>query len=265
MAPLMVTKPEPNSDFFPRLDLGAEQARFLRREAHSFSLLPVERWDLAAALGERRVGFINDPRPVLTHNRFVSQGIGAQLRSGEFVPGSTAARRRIQVARMREQRLELEWSTGGAPVDWQLWFAEAMAVERDRHQGSMGVVDSAFYAGMERFMTTAGAPTAALSALRFQRAASTYNWADAAREVDLLIAERDRGTAWVQPAFFFDAAVIARLRSGDVAGARAAYARLANSSGRGPDDLRSLLLDAHVTAAERALNKGRPVAEKDKR
>jgi hypothetical protein len=51
-----------------------------------------------------------------------------------------------------------------------------------------------------------------------------------------------------------------------VAGARAAFARLANSSGRGPDDLRSLLLDAHVTAAERALNKGRPAAaEKDKR
>ena len=266
MAPLMAIEPEPNSDFYPRLDLGAEQARFLRREALSFSALPVERFDLAAALGERRIGFIQDPLPVLTHNRLVAQGIGAQLRRREFIVGSVTAQRRIQVARLREQRLELEWSAERAPVDWQLWFAEAMAVERDRHQGSMGVVDSAWYASMERFMTTADAPTGALAALRFQRAAFTYNWAGAAREVDLLIAERDRGTAWVQPALFLDAAVISRLRSGDVAGARAAYARLANASGRGPDDLRSLLLDAHVTAAERALNKGRPAAtEKDKR
>ncbi len=266
MAPLMAIKPEPNSDFYPRLDLGAEQARFLRREAYAFSSLPVERWDLAAALGERRIGFINDPRPVLTHNRFVSQGIGAQLRNGNYVSDSATARRRIQVARLREQRLELEWAAGRAPVDWQLWFAEAMAVERDRHQGSMGVVDSAWYASMERFMTKAQAPAGAISALRFQRAASTYNWSGAAREVDLLIAERDRGTAWVQPGFFLDAAVISRLRSGDVAGARATFARLSNASGRGPDDLRSLLLEAHVTAAERALTKGRPAAaEKDKR
>ena len=266
MGPLMAIKPEPNSDFYPRLDLGAEQARFLRREAYAFSSLPVERWDLAAALGERRVGFIDDPRPVLTHNRFISQGVGAQLRTGNFVADSAAARRRIMVARLRANRLQLEWAAGRAPVDWQLWFAEAMAVERDRHQGSMGVVDSSWYASMERFMTTAKAPAGALAALRFQRAASTYNWSAAAREIDLLIAERDAGTAWVQPGFFFDAAVIARLRSGDIAGARAAYARLSNSSGRGPDDLRSLLLDAHVTAAEQALNKGRPAAaEKDKR
>lgn len=266
MAPLMAVKPEPNSDFYPRLDLGAEMARFLRREAYAFSLLPVERWDLAAALGERQIGFIEDPRPVLTQNRFVSQGVGAQLRNGDFVGDSGAARRRVQVARLRQQRLELEWAAGLPPVDWPLWFAEAMAVERDRHQGTMGVVDSAWYASMERYLTAARAPVGALSALRFQRAASTYNWAEAAREVDLLIAQRDVGATWIQPGFFLDAAVLARLRSGDVAGARAAFARLSNASGRGPDDLRSLLLEAHVTAAARALNKGRPAAvEKDKR
>ena len=99
IAPLMALSPEPNSDFYPRLDLGAELARFLRREAFGFSSLPVERWDLAAALGERRIGWLNDPRPVLTHNRFISQGLSTQLRTQRYVADSGNSRRRTAVAR----------------------------------------------------------------------------------------------------------------------------------------------------------------------
>lgn len=265
-APLMARNPRPNSDFFPRLDLGAERARFLRREAMALSALPVERWDLAAALGERRIGFIGDPYPALAHNRLVSQGVGTLMRSTTAVPDSGAVYRRTQIAKLRRFRLGLEMAAARAPVDWQIWWADVMVTERDLHQGTMGIVDSAFYAALERYLTSVGAPAGPKAALRFQRAASTYDWAGAAREVDFLLEERGRGANWVQPGFLLDAAVLARLRSGDVSGARATFARLALSSGRRPEDLRTLLLDSHVLAAEQALKKGRPAAaENEKR
>lgn len=265
LAPLMARNPPPNSDFFPRLDLGAERARFLQREATAFSVLPVERWDLAAALGERRIGFIQDPSPALTHNRLVSQGVGIQMRSTAEAPDSGAVPRRTQIAKLRRFRLELEMATARPPIDWQIWWADAMVTERDLHQGTMGIVDTAFYSAVEEYLTSVDAPAGPLAALRFQRAASTYDWTGAAREVEFLLEERSRGATWVHPGFLLDAAVLARLRSGDVIGARAAFVRLAASSGRPLDDLRTLLLDSHVMAAEQSLQKDRPAAGKDKR
>lgn len=249
-----------NSDFYPRLDLGAERARFLGREARGLSILPVERFDMAAALAGRRIPPLNDPAPALTHNRFVAQQIAARLSADATDVDTTATTRRLQVARLRAQRLRLEWAGGQAPVDWQLWLAEALAVERDYHQGSMGVINAPWYDAMERYMRVANAPEGARSALRFLRAAASYDWAAAAREVPAQIAERDRGIAWLPPGLFLDAAVIARLKTGDLQGARAALGRLSTSSGRAQDDLRTLLLEAHVAAAERAREKGGPAA-----
>jgi hypothetical protein len=266
LAPLMARNPPPNSDFFPRLDLGAERARFLQRQATAFSVLPVERWDLAAALGERRIGFIEDPFPALAHGRIVSQGVGMQMRSSAAVLDSGAVSRRTQLARIRRFRLELEMATARPPIDWPIWWADAMVTEQDLHQGTMGVVDSAFYTAVEGYLMSVDAPAGPLAALRFQRAASTYDWTGAAREVEFLLEDRTRGANWVQPGFLLDAAVLARLRSGDVSGARAALVRLAASSGRRPDDLRTLLLESYVLAAEQALKKDRRAAVgKDRR
>ena len=139
---------------------------------------------------------------------------------------TTDATRRLRVARLRLQRLRLEWESGKAPVDWQLWLAEALAVERDLHQGTMGGVYTWFYESMERYMARAGAPEGARSAVRFLRAASSYEWAAAAAEIPMQIEERDRGIAWLAPGLFIDAAVVTRLKVGDVHGARAALTRL---------------------------------------
>jgi len=64
----------------------------------------------------------------------------------------------------------------------------------------------------------------------------------------------------VPPTTFLEAAVIARLRTGDVPGARAAFTQLSAGGGRPEDDLRTLLLEAHLTAAEHALSGGPPAA-----
>ncbi len=249
-----------NSDFYPQLDLGAERARFLRGEAHGFASLPAERLDLAAALGGRRIGWITDRLPALSHARFVAQATAARLRAGEVVAtdDSSTASQRLQGVRMRERALRLELASGRPPVDWPLWFAEALQAERDRHQGSMGVVDSAWYREVERYMTAQHAPAEARAALRFLRAAVTYDWRGAARETDLLLSARNAGRSWVPPGLFFDAAVVAHLRSGDVAGARALFARLSNASGRATSDMRTQLLEAHVRAAEAASTTSTP-------
>lgn len=260
LAPLLQGSEGVNSDFYPRLDLGAERARFLGHEASGLSVLPKERFDLAAALGDRRLPPLDEATPAFTHSRFVAQGIAARLARADAAVDTSESSRRLQVARLRLQRLRLEWASGQPPVDWQLWLAEALAVERDLHQGSMGGVFAWWYDAMERYMATAGAPEGARSALRFLRAAASYDWSAAAAEIPTQIAERDRGVAWLPPGLFIDAAVVARLKTGDLTGARAALARLATASGRAPDDLRTLLLEAHVRAAERARETGSPAA-----
>jgi predicted membrane-bound spermidine synthase len=253
LAPVLDARDGANSDFRPRLDLGAERARFMGHEAASFSILPSERFDLAAALGNRRIPLARDWRPALTHARFDAQALAYALRSGTTLTDTDDLEQRLRVARLRDQRLRLELASGRPPVDWPLWFAEALQVERDRHQGTMGDVDLAWYADVERYMVAQRAPAGALSALRFLRAAVSYDWLAASREVATQVAERDRGTAWLSPTLLLDASVIARLRTGDVAGARAVFARLSNAGGRVASDPRTQLLGAHVTAAEQAL------------
>jgi hypothetical protein len=71
----------------------------------------------------------------------------------------------------------------------------------------------------------------------------TYDWPAAAAEVPMQIAERDRGTAWLAPELLLDAAVLARLRTGDLTGAKAAFARLSDTAGRSPDDVRTRMLE----------------------
>lgn len=259
LAPLLDDLEGANSDFRPRLDLGAERARFMGHEAASFSILPSERFDLAAALGDRRVPLAPEWRPALTHARFDAQALAFALRTGSTLTDTEEIDLRLRSARLRDQRLRLELASGRPPVDWPLWFAEALQVERDRHQGTMGEADRAWYAEIERYMVAQGAPEGAISALRFLRAAVAYDWPSAAREVATQVAERDRGIAWLPPSLLLDASVIARLRTDDVAGARAAFARLSNAGGRVASDPRTRLLGAHVTAAEQAL-KAHPAA-----
>lgn len=252
LAPLLDGGTGANSDFFPRLDLGAERARFLRRAAAGFLGLTTDRWDVAAALGRRVIPLTDDAYPSLSHDRVLKQALAGRLRRGETLASddTTVAERAFQAARLRGQQLALALSSGAPPADWFVWFTQMVAVEHDRHGGTMGVIDSAWYAGVERYMTTQGAPADGLAALRFLRAAAAYDWLAAAHEVDALIEARNEGRQWLPRGLFLDAAVVSRLHAGDVAGARIAYTRLATSSDRPEEDLRSQLLSAWVTRAE---------------
>lgn len=261
LGPILARDSASNSDFYPQLDLRAERARYLGVQARGFASMQDDRFVLSDAIGERRVAALGLSRAPLSHERFVSQAKSVQLRgavaASEAQSGSawTAASRsantasrasdvEVRAAALRLQRLALELRSGRAPVDWQLWFAELLLVERDLHAGTLGSIDARWYADVERYLATAAAPEGAKSAWRFLRAAVTYDWPRAAAEVPRQIAERDRGTAWLPPALLLDAAVLARLRSGDASGAKAAFARLSDAAGRSPDDVRTRMLEA---------------------
>jgi spermidine synthase len=241
-----------NSDFYPVLDLHAERARFLGGEASSFASLALERIDFGAALAGRRVPALELSAAALSHGRFRAQARARLIRTGDAVVDSADGGDVLEEARLRDRRLQLELRSGAPPLNWRTWLNEVIAAERERHQGTMGVVDSAWYRDVEAYMLAQRAPAGAVSALRFLRAAVTYDWATAAAEATAQIAERDRGRVWLPPPLIFDTAVLAKLRAGDVVGARAAFVRLGNAAGRGPTELRTRLLDAHIAAAERA-------------
>ncbi len=258
LAPLIRDGAGANSDFYPHLDLGAERARYLRHGADGFLALTTDRFDVAAALGRRVIPFSTDGRVSLSHDRMRAQALGARLRSGETLPptDTTAANREFQAARLRGQQLRLAMNSAAPPADWYVWFTEMVAVETDRHGGSMGVVDEPWYDAVERYMVAQNAPADGVAALRFLRAATSYEWMAAARQVETLLEARDRGRTWLPLGLFLDAAVVSRLHAGDVDGARDAYTRLRLVAGREEGDVRTMLLNAHVTAAERARGDG---------
>lgn len=258
LAPLIGDATGANSDYHPRLDLGAERARYLRQGASGFIGLTTDRYDVAAALGRRVIPLSSDERVSLSHRRVRAQALTARLRRGEFLPptDTVAGNREYQAARLREQQLGLALASGAPPADWFVWFTEMVAVENDRHAGTMGEIDSAWYASVDRYMVAQRAPTDGLAALRFLRAAASYDWLSASRQAGAVIDARDIGRSWLPVGLFFDAAVASRLNAGDVSGARVAFARLSTTSGRGASDIRTMLLNAHVSAAERAVGMG---------
>ena len=249
LGPVLARDSAANSDLYPQLDLRAERARFLGVEANAFASMQADRFVLADAMAERRIAPLGLARAPLSHARFDAQAKAVQLRGSALPSEDDATTLALRSARLRASRLALELASDRPPPDWPLWFAELLQVERDRHQGTMGVVDGAWYAQVERYLEAQRAPAGARSAWRFLRAALQYDWPAAAREVPTQIAERDRGRAWLPPALLLDAAVLARLRSGDVRGAQAAFARLSDAAGRAPDDLRTRMLEALVETA----------------
>lgn len=257
LAPLLDSAVTVNSDFRPTLDLGAERARFLRHSAYGFLGMTTARWDLAAALGERRVAMGTTHRPSLDLPRMQAQALAARLRARMWLPAddTTAANRDFQRARIRDERLRMWMNSGRAPADWFTWFTELVASEDDWHHGSMGVVDSAWYNTVIAYMREQGAPLDGISAVRMLQAVATYDWVGAAREVEVQIDARARGRNWIPSQIFYESAIVARLKVLDIAGARALLARMASATDLADDDLRMRLLDAYVSRAEDALDR----------
>jgi predicted membrane-bound spermidine synthase len=233
-----------NSDYHPVLDLGAERTRFRKLAASGFMEVTGDRFDLLAAIEERRVGFGTETHEGLRLPRTMLRARGARLRAHEPAPASDSidSDRDYRQALVRERTLRDVLAAPHAPPDWFVWFHTVLDVERDLHAGVSGVVDSAYYRDIDRYMDRWRAPEASRSAWRFLRAAGTYDWRGVAAEVTPQLESRVAGYTWLPVDLLRDAGVLALLRTGERERAQKVFISLARASTRGFLDLRTVVL-----------------------
>ncbi len=241
LGPLLAEIGQPNSDFYPALDLGAERARFSHVSASGFIALGRDWFNLASALGGVRATTTSSPRMPFEG---ISRATSAWIRTG--LDGADTVDAHREHARWSWQQWQQMTHSSMPPSSWTRWLDVMNEAGRVRHGAVAGTTDSSFYAGAEAVARRSYAPPEVLAAIRFRR--SVQGW-DARTALDA--AEQIRtGRRDMQLIGFDelrDGAVVMALREGDVSLA----SRWLNAPGslRAPDDLRSLLLDAWVRQA----------------
>jgi len=251
LGPLLDRGIAANSDERPVLDLEAERARYLNRNATGFVGLGGHRFDAFAALARHRLPLATEPQTALPEIPRPELGaLSARLRRGvdtehDTLPPSAEFSSMLLWKRMLEAFL----ARGASPPDWQLFMHHVAIVEGNMHGGAAGTVDEHFYGMLYRFMREKNAPPRAVAALDFLHGLGAWDFAQASRAADLLMPDARINEMWLPSDTFRDGTVVAKLLTGDVRGARAAFSAL--SPLNGPPDLRSRILDAHIRAAER--------------
>lgn len=233
-----------NSDFYPVLDLGAERARFLRTAAMGFIGLAQGGFDVAAALTGRRIPFDTATAAAADVPRARLLALGAALRAG--VPVDSRLEPTAAHARHLQYLLDAAFAAGSGPDDWHAWFSDWLTAERDLHGGTAGVADEAFFARTDAFLARHAAPREVQEAVAFVHGLAGWDFAAVARAGEALAGQ---SREWVPPDALRDGLTVARLRLGDVQGAKLAWQSLADRSQRPDADLRTLLVRAHLEDA----------------
>jgi hypothetical protein len=227
LAPLVADGIRANSDFWPVLDLGAERARYLGGRAQGFAALTAPRFDPFAALAGRRTPLPRDPLtavPSIPPAR--AAALSARLRAAPDGRDTLPADRAFSAAAMRRATLEAWLARRVAPPDWQGWISQVVLVEHDLHGRAQGVADERFYAALRRYLAATRPPLQAVAAVEFMHGLAAWAFAEAARSADRLSFDASLGEGWVPATMLLDGGVVAKLRTGDVAGARALYDEL---------------------------------------
>jgi len=253
LAPLIGDARGANSDFYPTLDLRTERTRYMKEFAKGFEGLSGSRFDIGAALTQQRILPTAETVSTLDITRVNALVLGARLRGGERPePGNLQiGDRDFREAAERAQTLRDLMAANHPPADWRTFFTLVTDVEYDRHAGTMGWADEAWYAAVTRFLDQQRAPADCRLALRFMHAIATYDWPRAAEQVDALVRSRADGVVWINSDLFREAAAVALVHTGDAAKARTVLDRLAEYSGRKTGDLRVKLLEAHIGRIEK--------------
>lgn len=252
LTPLLDTFGQPNSDYYPVLDLSAERRRFRRDHAGGFPALSADWFNLLAAMSGSRLGPGDQSVASLPENpRVVARATGAVLRSRTGIqPNDTAITHFSTQAVFQWRQWQVMAASDQPPSDWELWLQQAGGVDRMRNGGTAGTVDQEFYRDLNRFMERHNAPAAAKDVVAFRKGLASWNFAEAAAAGERLI-PLARTRRWIPADELRDGVVIARLHLRDVRGARQALDSLFPLSRRPATDLRSQLLVAYVQTAER--------------
>jgi len=241
LMPLVRMAGTPNSDFYPILDLNAERTRFMKIDAEGFVGLASGRVNFAAMIDGHRNGPGDSYAVVTGIPRLQAMATAAGLHSGDSRAGPDVA-----VIAARKQMLDAEMAAGREPADWLVWVRSVAAIEEGIHGGMSGTADEPFYASLYAYLDRVHPPAPARAAIDFLHGLATWDYAQAARAADPLLAEVGRGQLWLEPDQLRDGAVIAKLAVGDRAGARAAFRGLISRSARTITDLRTRLLYSYI-------------------
>jgi spermidine synthase len=256
LEPLLASMTQPNSDYYPVLDLGAERRRFRQDHALGFQGLSADWYNLLASMTGRRNPPAVDPLPSLPENpRVRARALGALLRSNTSVL-------RDDSPPIIQQDL-FEWrawqsmeSADAPPINWDVWLGQANRAHQLRNTGTAGNADQQFYTRLDRFMERYKAPQPVRDVVQFRRGVASWDFAAAAAAGQRLLPLVESSKPWIPADELRDGLVIARLHLRDVSGARNAMEYLFRFSRRPVTDLRSQLLASFVESAER----GRSVA-----
>ena len=253
LAPLLDHYGSPNSDYRPILDLGAERTRFKRLTASGFGTLRVERFDMLAAMFDDRRPFVDDALTTVPEIwQLHALTVGAALRNPSlYVAADTAGGRDARDARQRMWELDVGLASGAPPPDWRRWTSSALDVERYIHAGTAGVAYEPYYASLATYMARAHAPAQARQSIDFRHALARWDFKSASLLADSLAPAALAGDSWSQPDELREGGVVAKLKLGDVTGARKLWVTLARVATRSADALRSVLLNAYVIEAYR--------------
>ncbi len=258
LAPLLEDGLPVNSDFYPILDLAAERARFTRKQADGIVGLGVDRFPLGLVLRGQRVGFGTATAPAVQIRRTELQALGAALRAG-VVPVDTVAPPPggspdpLPRARHDKATIALQMASDRPPASWEVWLTDVLAIDDALHNGTAGVADSAWYRPLTQYLTRVEAPERAQRMVGFLQATRAWDWPAVIDHGERLIAlGAQRPVAPVPADLLRDALAVAHIATGDAAAARRVFDQLAGRTGRPAGDIRTRLLEAWITAAERS-------------
>ena len=252
LRPVLDRGVEPNSDYRPVLDLGAERARFEDSFAAGVYSLATSRVNLQRYVSNRpldRRAFMLPPAYGLAPT--VSNERGAWLREAMRVGGGVAP---DEFPEWEEELVHLQtfFLLTGSSVQlgsWETWSSGFIRAENSLHWGLTEWVDSAFYENVYAFLDRGGAPVEARASVDLMHAFGVGDWSRAATAADRLVDPVGVGERWVPPDVLLDVAVLAYLEVGRPEAARTALRRLVPRTGRPSWHLRDRILSALVDAA----------------
>ena len=222
--PMLKLHAQPNSDFYPVLDLNAERMRFMHENASGYTGLKAGRFDLVAALSGRRLGFgLGSASPTPEIERSQAHALSARLhavRTGSDSLGKkVSVDEELSAARLRIEQLEAAVAGNRPPASWHSWMDQVVAADADLHGGTSGVVDSTFYRMMRGYAIRHNAPTEARVALNFLEAIAAWNWPEAAQAARGLMLLKDP-IPWVPHDLLRNAGAAAFIMTRDTASAK---------------------------------------------
>ncbi len=247
LIPLFVRWGRPNSDFYPALDLGAEEARFVQQAAVGL-----------ANLGSGVVDYA-DPEFNARFDTATTSGVFSAPRVKAMLLASQL-RRSTQDSAWSERpgagegylltnwnrRMDSDQPAG----NWRSWTAEFWSIQRALHGGG-APPDSSFFARTRRYLERHRPPPGPEAAVDLAESLVKRQFDAGLVPAEQLVGETREGRLWIPADDLLDAAVRIFLARGRVEEARGAVQALRGSSGRTPEDLRTLLMEASIQEALR--------------